>query len=543
MPADVHVEQDAVRAIDVSEFEAEGHALFRNGGGQRPSHLFDGGFQRQGGGGNPGETALYDDTVPRIHLYGKPTDRLRNEFDGEPPGDRLRIEGDGATGQLTLGGDGEPGRLVVVNRSDEPNVTIDGESGITAGGNSTGEGNNFEGKNSDGRTTYRENWESATLNLGARGSEGTIRVFSDEKKETVTLEGKGRLTLDGTHSQKHRNTKGELRLKGDAGGRLSIENMDGDRTFGIGSDVSHDEAAIAIESKFNSSGNPSISFGGHGYHVPISFYNHNDQKTGGINTKEGSMRFISPTTGQDNPLVELTAEYLSFEYGGASSLPWFRLDESELQYAGPNISLELSNSLGVQNWWFSLDESDLAYEGNVDITGTTELRDTITAYADLLPNSSVRGSAQLGSTNNYWGESHAVRWEEMSDRRLKRDIEPCELGLEAVSALEPVSYVERDGGDDARRLGLVAQDVAPVVPEVVTEPTDDEYGSIHYTALVPVLANALDEERTAREAVADRAEAQQDRLEVQREQIETQQAKIEGLERRLERLEAAAESA
>jgi len=40
--------------------------------------------------------------------------------------DALRIEGKGATGRLTLGGDGESGRLVVVNRNDKPTFQMDG---------------------------------------------------------------------------------------------------------------------------------------------------------------------------------------------------------------------------------------------------------------------------------------------------------------------------------------------------------------------------------------------------------------------------------
>jgi len=69
----------------------------------------------------PGRRPSFDQEQSRIHLYGDengPQTGIRS--------DALRIEGKGATGRLTLGGDGESGRLVVVNRNDKPTFQMDG---------------------------------------------------------------------------------------------------------------------------------------------------------------------------------------------------------------------------------------------------------------------------------------------------------------------------------------------------------------------------------------------------------------------------------
>ena len=60
-------------------------------------------------------------------------------------------------------------------------------------------------------------------------------------------------------------------------------------------------------------------------------------------------------------------------------------------------------------------------------------------------------------------------WQFISDARAKAadSIRPYDKGLQAVLALRPVQY--RYLASDVPRYGLIAQDVAPVVPEMVGE--------------------------------------------------------------------------
>jgi hypothetical protein len=89
----------------------------------------------------------------------------------------------------------------------------------------------------------------------------------------------------------------------------------------------------------------------------------------------------------------------------------------------------------------------------------------------------------------------------ISDENLKVDIQPLTYGLDQVLQLDPKSYklkyqVDDEHGDAPTQLGLLAQQVAPVIPEVVDYRKDSAGNTtcnIAYSELVPVLINAIKE--------------------------------------------------
>ncbi len=61
-------------------------------------------------------------------------------------------------------------------------------------------------------------------------------------------------------------------------------------------------------------------------------------------------------------------------------------------------------------------------------------------------------------------------------------------------ALEPVSYYWKSTPEDGRPLGLIAQDVESIVPEIVHRgDSDDDMMGLSYAELVPVLIRAIQE--------------------------------------------------
>ena len=82
-----------------------------------------------------------------------------------------------------------------------------------------------------------------------------------------------------------------------------------------------------------------------------------------------------------------------------------------------------------------------------------------------------------------------------SDATLKRDITPLEYGLDAIRKLRPVSFNWKDIAMPHKTIGLIAQEVRPVISEVVYDDAIDEKSrlSIAYTNLIPVLINAIQE--------------------------------------------------
>lgn len=104
------------------------------------------------------------------------------------------------------------------------------------------------------------------------------------------------------------------------------------------------------------------------------------------------------------------------------------------------------------------------------------------------------------------GRARANRWDTYSDIRVKTNQQPLEYGLEEVLALEPRRYIHhvsefRDGElilkNGINTIGLIAQEVNDVVPEVVSIPADEseDLWSMSYEQLIPVLINAIKEQQ------------------------------------------------
>lgn len=81
-----------------------------------------------------------------------------------------------------------------------------------------------------------------------------------------------------------------------------------------------------------------------------------------------------------------------------------------------------------------------------------------------------------------------------SDRRLKDNIKPIESALSKVRQLQGCTYTRKDLEDKTKiYMGMIAQDVLPVVPEVVSG-SEQGYYSLGYAELVPLLNEAIKEQ-------------------------------------------------
>lgn len=79
-----------------------------------------------------------------------------------------------------------------------------------------------------------------------------------------------------------------------------------------------------------------------------------------------------------------------------------------------------------------------------------------------------------------------------SDERLKEDVQPIQSALDKVRRLQGVSFIRNDMDDDRRHIGVIAQAIQPIVPEVVHE-DDDGMLSVAYGPLVALLIEAIKE--------------------------------------------------
>ncbi len=120
------------------------------------------------------------------------------------------------------------------------------------------------------------------------------------------------------------------------------------------------------------------------------------------------------------------------------------------------------------------------------------------------------------STGAFYGRSFNVT----SDLRLKTNIAPLQNSIAAIMQLKPVSYEKKSSlasnSYSTIENGFIAQDLQKVMPSLVTEGTDnDKLLEVNYTALIPVLTKALQE---------------------QQKQIEDQNAKIAAQQKQIEEL-------
>ncbi len=82
-----------------------------------------------------------------------------------------------------------------------------------------------------------------------------------------------------------------------------------------------------------------------------------------------------------------------------------------------------------------------------------------------------------------------------SDATLKKNIEPIKNASDLLQQLHGYRYQWKDENADAeKQLGLLAQEVQKVLPELVKEGENGKLG-VNYSGLIPVLLEALKEQQ------------------------------------------------
>ena len=104
------------------------------------------------------------------------------------------------------------------------------------------------------------------------------------------------------------------------------------------------------------------------------------------------------------------------------------------------------------------------------------------------------------------GTTLADAWTTRSSRQFKTNIQPLEDALQKVEQLQGVSYDRKTDGK--HEIGVVAEDVDQVVPEVVShDPKTHEAQGVDYSRLAALLIEAVKSQQT--ELQSQRAEIQQ----------------------------------
>jgi len=122
----------------------------------------------------------------------------------------------------------------------------------------------------------------------------------------------------------------------------------------------------------------------------------------------------------------------------------------------------------------------------------------------------IVGSLSTGTPIPVGADAHGAMNTFVSDYRLKKNIEPIESALDKVLSMTGVNFEwkSKEEGNDhfaggtGKRIGLIAQDVEKVVPEVVFQ--EGEYYGMNYSPLVSLLVEAVKERQKQIDNLAER---------------------------------------
>jgi len=117
-----------------------------------------------------------------------------------------------------------------------------------------------------------------------------------------------------------------------------------------------------------------------------------------------------------------------------------------------------------------------------------------------------------------------------SSARYKEDIEPMADTSERLMQLRPVTFRYKEPNADGQRpiqYGLIAEEVAAVIPELVVYGKDGQVETVAYHLLTPLLLNELQKERQITAALSMQVAALNERM----DEVKVLKAQIEELKR------------
>jgi hypothetical protein len=112
-----------------------------------------------------------------------------------------------------------------------------------------------------------------------------------------------------------------------------------------------------------------------------------------------------------------------------------------------------------------------------------------------------------------------------SDRRLKKDIQTIPNALNKVLEMRGVTYQWKDGREAGDRMGFIAQEVEPILPQVVDNKND--HYTMQYAPITAVLVEAVKEQQSEIE-----------QLKKENKQLKTEVAKINQMEQQNAQMKA-----
>ena len=315
-------------------------------------------------------------------------------------------------------------------------------TGVTAGTNLTGGGTSG----------------TVTLNMATGGAgAGTYGSTTDGTKiDTITLDAYGRVTAvtSGATGDIQGITAGTGISGGGTSGTVTITNSDRGSSQNIFKDIQVDGVSVFTagnnSDKLNFRSGSAIRVAG-------------DPATNTIQIDN-----LAPDTG--TPAILSNGATPSLNSGITAA------EIRSLIGAGTSSTTGTVTSVGI------VAGTGMSGGGTITSSGSVTLNCTIDSPSEVgLGNLSSSGNSLSG---NFTATGNITAY---SDERLKTDVETIPNALEKVNSLRGVTYTK----DGVRGLGVIAQEIEKVIPEVVMD--GEEFKSVAYGNIVGVLIEAIKE--------------------------------------------------
>jgi hypothetical protein len=214
--------------------------------------------------------------------------------------------------------------------------------------------------------------------------------------------------------------------------------------------------------------------GGSTSNALVHFNGGGGRKDGYLGTDGGGAYFADSSSDAGNAFyINTTGNYLSLATSGTEKV---RIDTS-----GNLLINQTSATLGNS-------KSSYFVPGALVVSHSTSNSSGDNYVAFGYNGGTIGSISQSGTTG--------VLYNITSDRRLKTNIEPITNALDKVNTLDGVTYNWNELAENKditiREAGLIAQQVAEVLPEVATT-RDNGYMAIKYDRIIPLLVEAIKE--------------------------------------------------
>ena len=188
-----------------------------------------------------------------------------------------------------------------------------------------------------------------------------------------------------------------------------------------------------------------------------------------------------------NLLIGTTTDngYKLYVDGGSSSGMAFYSTSpgNQFKIAGSAAAMTFSNTISAPSMGGSLGVATSAG----DFLSGTAAGDTI-----FINQFSGKRLYAVSYSGGVYLSSGATSWTANSDIRLKNINSHIENAVEKLSTLQTINFSYKDDKTNKQNLGLIAQEVEKIFPELIDKNGDGMLG-VRYTELVPVLIKAVQE--------------------------------------------------